>query len=132
MQDANPRKSTKQRNTYDKKQAMQRMIYLLERMRRKRTGESPRPVPAILLARAAGVCPKSNRETKRRAIRQLVTDAKADGIAIVANVRGYWIADDAADHLAYENFLRKHAVHELASARQARAAAIADRQLAMH
>ncbi len=61
-----------------------------------------RPLTAVEIAEAAGVCDQSDRETKRRAVRKLASELRSAGFQVCACGHGYWLARDAAEWGEYQ------------------------------
>ena len=80
---------------------------LTRRSLRRRPGDEPIRVTAIVIARWLGVDPEAKHETKRRRVRSLVKAAREAGHAIASDGKGYWLATTAADHEAHQEHKRK-------------------------
>jgi hypothetical protein len=93
-----------------------RLIEALRRRTRRRTHQQPRPVPALALARWLGVRVGSSAESRKRGVRRIIDQARASGAGIVADFRGYWLAETAADHADYQQFRARMGLSHLAAA----------------
>ncbi len=94
-----------------------------------------RPVPAIELAEAARVAGESH-ESKRRRVRELITELRDDGSRICAGHRadggegcelGYWLARDDGEWRQYTEARRSRAKFEFVAVRKMRTAACEER-----
>jgi len=92
------------------------VMVALERRRVRRTGESPRPLSAIHLARLAGIRPRGSIDSRKRGLRLVIEQLRSDGIAIAADLCGYWLAEEPCDFIRYENFLRRAGLGHLVAA----------------
>ena len=113
---------------------MTAVIAAFRRRHDQRTGDQPRKIRALVLARRFGIGRHSNDETRKRRVRELVDDLRRDGQPIVANRDGYWLATTPADHQVYQEFLRRMGLANLvtaASDKRSDAAAQASGQLLM-
>lgn len=111
------------------------LVAALDRVRRRRrTGDLPRKVSAIALARFLSIRIGGSADSRKRGVRLLVRDLRAQGVPIAADLAGYWLAEESADHAAYQTFLRRRGLSHLAEAardRRSPAAADASGQLAL-
>jgi hypothetical protein len=111
----------------DADQVKRDIVAALEARRRRRAGEPPRPVKALALARRFQVRVGSTDDSRKKGVRNLVRELRAEGVPIVSDLRGYWIAEQPTDHTTYREFLRRAGLSHLAeAARDSRSTAAAD------
>lgn len=106
------------------------VLAALERRRdRARTGELPRPVRALALARWCGVRPNGSDDSRKRGVRLIIDRLRAAGCDVVSNFHGYRLATSSTDHAEYQQFRRRmglaHLVDVSADRRSDGAAALA-------
>ncbi len=107
----------KQVDDFDGELVKQQIIAALERRRdAARAGVHPRPLPALVIARAFGVRAGGSDDSRKRGVRLLIDDLRSAGKPIVADFSGYWLAATAADHLVYQEFRRRMGLHHLVDA----------------
>jgi len=75
-----------------------------------------RTVSAWSLANALKLGRGRSRETRRRIIRHLIAEARAEGAPIASGGDGYWLATEVDDFEQTEAFLRRMGLGRLASA----------------
>jgi hypothetical protein len=108
-----------------------KVLDALQRRRNARhTGDPPRRVKALVLARACGIRVGGSNESRKKGLRNVVRALREQGIEIASDLKdggGYWLPVDAHDHAQYRAFLRRQAMARLAEeSRSKRSQATAD------
>lgn len=86
-------------------QVIRTVLACLERRRqRRRTGELPKPIPAMVIARWAGIRPMGSDDSKKRGVRNVIDEARRQGHTVLANFKGYYLPSEAADIARYRDF----------------------------
>jgi len=101
---------------------------LQKRTTRLRDGDEPRKVSAIVIARWLGLAPQAKHETRRRAVRTLVSELRDEGCAISSHFSGYWLAVTPEDHELHQKFLRSMGLALLVTAAKDRHAPLTEEQ----
>ena len=110
---------------------------LQKRHNTRRTGDSPRRVKALVLARACGIRPHGSDDSRKKGLRNVIRALRQSGVQIASDLKaggGYWLPTDASDHAQYRDFLHRQGGARLATeARSKRSPAVAEDggQLAM-
>lgn len=95
-------------------------VHVLTCMRRKREGDTPRPINAFDLGRYVGVPAGHSdndyqrREYIRRRVRELIADLRVDSWPIIGVNAGYYLADEVEDFAAYKQHVEARAKRQLA------------------
>jgi len=92
------------------------MDALQRRRDRRGPGEPPRPIPAMAIARRFDVRPNGSRDSKRRGVRKLIAELRADGLPVLSSDRGYYLGVTTEDFDQAEAFARKSGLSHLALA----------------
>lgn len=101
----------------DQDEIKRRIVAALQRRRdRRRPGELPRPLPAIAIARAFGIRPRGSRDSRKRGVRLLVEQMRADGLPVLPSGGGYYLGTEPADYKAAAEFARRSGLSDLALA----------------
>jgi hypothetical protein len=95
-----------------------RVLSGLEKRRdARRTGDRPRTVSALVLARAYGIRPHARTEdSRKRGVRTIINALRAAGEPICSNDRGYWIATEPSDWAEYNAWRQRQGLAHLAAA----------------
>lgn len=93
------------------------VIELLKR-RRARQGPDGQPArtTAIQIARMLNIMPHGERESRRRRVRKVIHLLKQQGQQIGCDGNGHWWMEFPYEHAYYQNWLRKQAIRQLATA----------------
>jgi len=100
----------------DRDQVKARIVVALERRRRRRPGDEPHRVRALALARWCGIRPHGGPDSRKRGVRLVVHELRREGVPIVADRSGYWLAETAGDHVDYQEYRRRNGLTHLAEA----------------
>ncbi len=87
----------------------------------RRTGDPPKVIRALVLARLFGINPHARTEdSRKRAVRKIIHDLRQAGEPICSNDRGYWLASEASDWAEYNTWRQRQGLAHLAAVSQAR------------
>lgn len=106
--------------------------FLQRRHHRHLSRGTPRAIRARSLALALGLRPGQPMESRRRRVRELIAECRAEGAPLATSPEGVYLATEVADFAATERFLRRMGRSQLATAagiRRSPARAAADGQL---
>lgn len=115
--------SQTQNNQDELGQVKHELVDALERRRRNcAEGDSPKRINAMVIARRfhhlypfAGRS-RTNRESLKRAVRDVVNLRRREGVPVLADRLGYYLPISAADHAAYQEFRKRNGLAHLAAA----------------
>tara|TARA_R110002111_G_scaffold222330_1_gene284376 strand:+ start:113 stop:532 length:420 start_codon:yes stop_codon:yes gene_type:complete len=94
---------------------------LVKRRDKRRTGEPPRIIRALALARAFGINPHARQEDgRKRAIRKIIHDLRAAGEPICSTPKGYYLATEPSDWAEYNAWRQRQGLAHLAAASAAK------------
>ncbi len=103
-----------------------RVLHLLQRRRdARRTGEPPRRVKALVLARACRIRPGGSDDSRKRGLRNVIRALRDAGVEVASDLGGYWLPVDAHDLAEYQAFLRRQGLARLAAARRSKQSSMA-------
>lgn len=106
----------KEHEHLDDAQVMQKIHhYLMRRAARRQPGAPPRPIPSIAIARLFGIREHGSTDSRKRGVRTIIDVMRKDGIPVLSNFRGYYLAADAADHAEWRQFRHRMGLAHLAA-----------------
>jgi len=113
----------------DRTDLQDKVLSALEKRRSaRRTGDQPRKVSAIVLARAFGIRPDARTDdSRKRGVRNVIDAMRKQGHEICSDFKGYWLAVTPDDWATYHDFLNRQGLSRLAlEARSKRSPAAAE------
>ncbi len=89
---------------------------LAKRRDARRTGDRPRRISALVLARAFGIRPHARTEdSRKRGVRTIINALREDDHPVCANDKGYWLATEPSDWIEYNTWRQRQGLAHLAA-----------------
>lgn len=92
----------------------------------RRAGDPPKTLSAVEIAKDANIAQELPHETQRRQVRKIIKELRDLGAAIGTDGTGYYLATEAADIKAHQDFLLRTGIRQISSAAKVKRSEAAD------